>query len=657
MKTGAAFVGFLFSAVVGFAVGYSVNQAKQGASPSADSGSKKIAQGKEGAAKPAAEPESDIYQVPVGTSYANGPSDALVTIVEFSDFQCPFCGRVVPTLHQIEKNYEGDVRVVFKHQPLPFHRDAPLASEYALAAGEQGKFWEMHDKLFENQKALSQDDLDRYVKELGLDLDKVKAFVESGRGKKTIQEDQDLARKVGANGTPAFFINGENLVGAQPYEKFKEVVDAQLAKAKALVAKGVSKKDVYAELTKNGRTSAPPPKPREAPQAPPQTRQKVDLVAGTPAKGNTKDALVTIVEWSDFECPFCGRVNPTIKEVMDTYKDKVQVQFRNQPLSFHKSAMPAAKAAQAAHKQGKFWQMHDKLFENQRALQPADLEKYAAEIGLNVAQFKKDMESPEVDAIIKKDMEDGAKYGARGTPTLFVNGIPVRGAQPFPAFKTVIDKELELAEKVMKDGVAKKDVYAEILKREAGKTVAGAAPTPSAPPAPTGPVKIDIGRAPTMGPKNAPIKVVMWSDFQCPFCGRVNPSIDQLKKEYGTKIQFAFKQYPLPFHQQAKPAAIASLAAHRQGKFWEMHAKLFENQKALGEEDLVKYAGELGLDVGKFQKDLKDPELAAWVDQDMAEGSKVGVRGTPATFINGRLVSGAQPYPAFKAVVDEELKK
>jgi protein-disulfide isomerase len=656
MKTGAAFVGFLFSAVVGFAVGYSVNQAKTGATPSADSG-KKTAPTPSAAAKPGAEPETDIYKVPVGGSFAHGPSDALVTIVVFSDFQCPFCGRVVPTLKQLEKTYGDDVRVVFKHQPLPFHREAPLASEYALGAGVQGKFWEMHDKLFENQKALSQDDLDRYVKELGLDLDKIKAYVESGAGKKIIQEDQALARQVGATGTPAFFINGVNVVGAQPYEKFKEVVDAELAKAKALVSSGVAKKDVYEAATKNGRTSAPPPKPREAPQAPPQTRQKVELVAGTPAKGNTKDPLVTIVEWSDFECPFCSRVVPTLKEITDTYKDKVQIQFRNQPLSFHKSAMPAAQAAMAAHKQGKFWEMHDKMFANQRALQPTDLEGYAKELGLNVAKFKADMASPEVDAQIKKDMEDGAKYGARGTPTLFVNGVPVRGAQPFAAFKAVIDKELELAEKLSKEGVAKKDMYAEILKREAGKNVDGGAPSAEAPPAPTGPVKIDIGRAPSQGPKNAPIKVVMWSDFECPFCGRVNPSIEQLKKEYGDKVQIAFKHYPLPFHQHAKPAAIASLAAHRQGKFWEMHEKLFENQRALGEEDLIKYAGELGLNVDKFKKDLKDPELAAWVDQDMAEGSKVGVRGTPATFVNGRLISGAQPYPAFKTVVDEELKK
>ncbi len=654
MKTGAAFVGFLFSAVVGAAVGYSVGVGQGGAPAKA----KKTAAAK---AKPSKAPggntKSDIFNVPVRDAFAKGPKDALVTIVEFSDFQCPFCSRVNPTLKQVTDTYGKDVRIAFKHQPLPFHREAPLASEYALAAGQQGKFWEMHDKLFANQKALQPAQLDKYAEELGLDVGKVKAYIESGAGKKMIQADQAQARKIGATGTPAFFINGEKLVGAQPFAKFKEVIDRQLAKAKKLVSSGTSRGDVYAALTKNGRTTAPPPPKQKKREQPPQVRQNVKLVPGTPAKGNTKDALVTIVEWSDFQCPFCSRVNPTIKQVLDTYKGKVQFQFRNQPLGFHKRALPAAQAALAAHAQGKFWQMHDKLFENQKALEDADLERYAKEIGLNVAKFKKDMASPEVANRIKKDQVDANTFGARGTPTLFVNGVPVRGAQPFPAFKAIIDKELARAEKLIKSGVAKKDVYATILKKESGKTIDGAKPAAAKPAKPAGPVKIDIGRAPTLGPKNAPIKVVVYSDFECPFCGRVNPSIEQIKKEYKGKVQVAFKHYPLPFHKNATPAAVASLAAHRQGKFWEMHDKLFENQRALQRADFVRYAKELGLDTGKFEKDLDDPELTKWVKQDMADGGKIGVRGTPATFVNGRLVSGAQPFPAFKTIIDEELKK
>jgi len=646
----------IVTAALGVVVGYAVRDARDGASAPRAAGVDIDTD------VVVPESESEVYKVPVGDSHQKGPDDALVTIVEFSDFQCPFCGRVNPTLDQIEDEYGDQVRVVFKHNPLPFHRDAPLASEYALAAGEQGEFWEMHDKLFENQKALKEDSLDAYAKELGLDLEAVHAYVESGKGKKVIAEDQKLARSLGASGTPTFFINGVKIAGAQPLPKFEEIIDRRLADAKAVVAKGVSADRVYAQLTKNGRTSPPPPPERERKRRrkPQMVRQEVELRPDTPRKG-ADQPLVTIVEFSDFQCPFCSRVNPTLDQVLDEYGDEVQVRFRNQPLSFHQQALPAAKAALAAHQQGKFWAMHDKLFENQKALSESDLKRYAKEIGLNPNRFEKDMNSSKVEEQIERDKKDAAKWGARGTPTLFANGVPIRGAQPFAAFEKVIEREIELARELIKEGVSRDRIHEEVIEREGGKPVGGDDAQAAAPrrrkPEPAEPVDVDIGRAPTDGKENAPVEIVLYSDFQCPFCGRVNPSIDRIKKEYGDKVVVAFKHFPLSFHQDAKPAAIASLAAHRQGKFWAMHDMLFENQRALGESDFERYAKELGLDVAQFKKDMKDPALEKWVEQDMAEGRKLGVRGTPATFINGRLVSGAKPYGEFKSIVDDELGK
>jgi len=642
MKNGATIVGLLVVGAIGGAVGYAVRDAQD----SQEAGKRPAVADAPSAA--AGDADVEVYKVPVGESHQKGPDDALVTIVEFSDFQCPFCNRVNPTLTQIQKTYGDDVRFVFKHNPLPFHKDAPLASEYALAAGEQGKFWEMHDKIFANQKQLKKDDLEGYAKSLGLDMDKVHAFIESGAGKKAIAQDQKVARQIGAGGTPAFFINGVKLSGAQPFNAFKKVIDERLAAAKALVAKGTDKDEVYAALIADGRTTpAPRPEAQKRRQAPPDTRQKVALVDGTPAKGGKKP-LVTIVEFSDFQCPYCSRVNPSIDRAMKEYGDDLQVRFRNQPLSFHKQALPAAKAALAAHEQGKFWEMHDVLFKNQRALGEDQLKGYAKQLGLDLARFEKDMASPAIAKVIEKDQADARKYGARGTPTLFVNGTPVRGAQPYPRIKAIIDEELALAKKLMKGGATRANVYGKVL-AEAPKAQA------AAPAAPSKPVDIELGKAPVQGDPKAPVKVVMYSDFQCPFCSRVNPSIEKLQEEYGKKVVVAFKHFPLSFHKDAKPAAIASLAAHRQGKFWEMHEKLFENQKALSRDDLVGYAKDLGLNVSKFKKDLDDPALAKWVDQDMAEGAKVGVRGTPATFINGQMVSGAQPYDKFKSLVDEAL--
>ena len=159
-----------------------------------------------------------------------GGANAKVTIVEFSDFQCPFCSRVVPTLHQIEKEYGDKVRVVFRHNPLPFHGDAPLAAEAAVAAQAQGKFWEMHDKLFANQTALDRPSLEKYAHEIGLDMGKFKAALDSNKGKDQIEANMKEGTQFGVRGTPGFFINGNKVEGAQPFDAFKAVIDRELAK-------------------------------------------------------------------------------------------------------------------------------------------------------------------------------------------------------------------------------------------------------------------------------------------------------------------------------------------------------------------------------------------------------------------------------------------
>ena len=652
MKTGTAILGMVVCGAAAFFIGKTVDQGttvKVGEAKN-DAPAKK-------AAPAAAADGPAILKVPVGNSPSKGPADALVTIVEFSDFECPFCGRVNPTLKQVQDTYGDKVRIVFKQNPLPFHKNAPLAHEYALAANEQGKFWELHDVFFANMKGLQADKLDGYAEQVGLDMAKLKASLATGKPKSQVASDKALAAKVGARGTPNFFVNGEQLTGAQPFAKFKAVIDKQLAVAEGLVAKGVKKKDVYTKLMASAREKAAPPKPRKQQARPPAVRQKVALVDGTPWKGG-KNAIVTIVEWSDFECPFCSRANPAIKQIMEKYGDKVAIQFRHQPLSFHKNAKPAAYASMAAHKQGKFWEMHDLMFANAKALTQSNFEKWAGELGLDMAKFKKDMASKAIIDHVAKDMADGTKFGARGTPTFFVNGVPVRGAQPFNNFKPIIDKEIELANKYLKKGISKAKLYQTIIDKEGGKPAPGQpqAKRPSAPPAPKGPVDIKIGNAPVYGSKNAPVKIVIWSDFECPFCSRVNPSIAQVKKEYGKKVAVSFKHFPLPFHKNATLAAVAAIAAQNQGKFWEMHDKLFENQKALQRANLVQYAKDLGLNMAKFEKDLDNPANTARVKAEMAEGSKVGVRGTPASFVNGRMISGAQPFQNFKKLIDEALK-
>jgi protein-disulfide isomerase len=607
---------------------------------------------------PAAPPRipigSEVYKIFPGNAPQIGVKDPKITLIEFSDFQCPYCSRARGTVEELLKIYKDSLQVTFRHFPLPFHNNAMPAAIAAAAAAEQGKFWQMHDKLFANQQALGAEDLEKYAKEIGLDMAKYKAAIANPKTKEAVEADKKMGETFGVGGTPSFFINGHAFSGAYPLDSFKNAIDEELKKVDAKIASGTPRAELYAALVKDGLEKAAPRKEQARPGEPkPDEVYKAD-VAGAPIKG-PKDALVTIVQFSDFQCPFCSRVEPTIDQVMKEYAGKVRVAWRNMPLPFHNNAKPAAIAAAAAQQQGKFWEMHNILFKNQQALSAADLEKYAKEIGLNVPKFKAALEDKKLAAAVEADSAMGNKIGARGTPAFFINGHFLSGAQPFERFKSVIDEELKKAEALVKKGTPKAKVY-DVLMKTAKTEVGGGEPS-AAGEAPSGPAKkVDVGNAPVRGPKNAPITVVLFSDFQCPFCGRVEPSIAELEKAYPGKVRVAWKNFPLSFHSNAKPAAEAALAANEQGKFWEMHDILFKNQQALSAADLEKYAKEIGLNLDRFKAAMDSHKFAAQIDADTKQGSELGVSGTPAAFVNGQLVSGAQPVDAFKKIVDAELK-
>jgi protein-disulfide isomerase len=596
-----------------------------------------------------------VYNIQPGTSYGKGGAEPLVTIIEFSEFQCPFCSRVNPTMKKIHETYGDKVRVVFKHNPLPFHKDAKPASKAALAAGEQGKFWEMHDVLFANQRKLKAADLEKYAAQIGLDVAKFKADMKNSAYDKTIAADQALAARFGARGTPGFFINGRNLRGAQPFPSFKKIIDEEIKKAEALIAKGTARKAVYKALTAKGKKKASAPAPRGKGKAAADDKTVYNIAPGQGYAKGGAEPLVTIIEFSEFQCPFCSRVLPTMKKVHETYGADVRVIFKHNPLSFHKDAKPASKAALAAGEQGKFWEMHDLIFANQRKLKAADLEKYAGQLGLDMAKFKVDMADARFDKVIAADQALGARFGARGTPNFFVNGRNLRGAQPFPSFKRIIDEEIKKAKALIAKGTARKDIYKALTGK--GKTKA-AAPARRKPPKEDNKVyKVDVKPGDAIkGNPNAPVTIVEFSEFQCPFCSRVNPTIKKVMDTYGDKVRVVFKHNPLAFHKDAPLASEASLAAGAQGKFWEMHDALFANQRKLKRPDLEKYAAQIGLNLDQFNADLNSHKFKAQVDADLAQARSIGVRGTPNFFINGKKLTGAQPFPRFKAKIDEALK-
>ena len=163
------------------------------------------------------------------TGPAKGPADAKVTIVEFSDFQCPFCTRGRTTMDEVVKAYGNKVRLVFRDFPLSFHEHAAKAAEAGQCADEQGKFWAMHDWMFDHQDQLAADGLKKGAKEIGLDQAKFDLCLTSGRQAEKVAASLRDGQKAGVRGTPAFFVNGVFLSGALPFEKFKAEIDRALA--------------------------------------------------------------------------------------------------------------------------------------------------------------------------------------------------------------------------------------------------------------------------------------------------------------------------------------------------------------------------------------------------------------------------------------------
>ena len=196
----------------------------------ASGGAGSAARGRESADRGRPDP-SRRYPVNTQGSPSRGGANAKIAVVEFSDFQCPYCSKAVPTLAQIEQRYRDKVRIVFKHLPLPMHSKAPAAHAAAEAAHRQGKFWPMHDKIFADQASMSPERYREYARELGLDLERYDRDVADASTRERIEADAAEARRLGVSGTPAFFVNGRFVEGAVPFETFQKLIDEELGKA------------------------------------------------------------------------------------------------------------------------------------------------------------------------------------------------------------------------------------------------------------------------------------------------------------------------------------------------------------------------------------------------------------------------------------------
>ncbi|AMV70641.1 Disulfide bond formation protein D precursor [Desulfuromonas sp. DDH964] len=169
-------------------------------------------------------------------------------------------------------------------------------------------------------------------------------------------------------------------------------------------------------------------------------------------------------------------------------------------------------------------------------------------------------------------------------------------------------------------------------------------------------VSLKTAGAPSLGAPDAPVEMVIFDDFECPYCAKAVPLLKQVLEAYPGKVKLVFKNFPLKMHKNARAAAAAALAAERQGKFWPLHDLLFENYNKLNSQKIRELAEQAGLDLARFDQDRNDPALQQVINADMQEGKKVGVRGTPTVFINGRRLQN-RSMAGFKQMIDAELAR
>jgi protein-disulfide isomerase len=411
------------------------------------------------AAQPRGFDPDAIYSVPLGDASdggRRGPVDALVTIVEFSDFTCRFCIRSQLVLEQLERLYPGQIRWIFRHYPLD-EDDGTLPAEAAVAAGNQGRFWPMHDRLFAVGGRVDRAAVELYATQLGLDLARFRNDLDSGLARAAVMRDWRDGLRLGISGTPAFFINGRAVHGARSLAAFADVVAEEMTRAREMAK--TSPQNLYAALTAGGRTIA------DVEEAEPETIEldpaRVYRV-GLGLPGHTEgpaDALVTVVAWSDYECPYCARLVPTLERLRKERPD-VRIIHRHMPLSGHPGADLAAEAAVVAGRAGKFWAFHTEVF--RRIGTPLTREVLldaARSAGVDRDAVAAALDDHRHRELVLAEGAAAFALGAGGTPTLFVNGRAFGGAIPYDQLLLIIDAQLIAARELVARGVPPQDVY------------------------------------------------------------------------------------------------------------------------------------------------------------------------------------------------------
>jgi protein-disulfide isomerase len=415
---------------------------------------------------------------------------------------------------------------------------------------------------------------------------------------------------------------------------------------------------------------------RHAP-AVPQVRHQIGLAADDHALGGA-EPLVTIVVFSDYACPPCGRAWQVFDHLLEDYGDDIRVVFRSLTVPGFADGERAAEAAFAAGAQGQFWPMHRRLFaENPPRFDRATLKAHAEAIGLDVPRFLDDLDLGAFSARRIQHRREAVTLGVFFGPVALVNGRPVIGFRDEPSWHDLIDEEILTARAKLREGVARGALHAAFqaeavsapLELEGEAAAASkqletrfAADLKKLPAdfqrvVPGQRYQVPAGDAPATGPVDAPVQLVAFMDFECPFCRRAaQDGFTALRQRFPDDVRVVFRHLPLPAHRAADGAARAAVAADLQGQFWPFTERLLAaDTTRLDRATFIATARAVGLDEARFLADLDGPAAAATVREDMLLARQLGAAATPSFFLNGRFVDGFRDVDALVAEVAAEL--
>ena len=532
---------------------------------------------------------------------ARGAAAPLVVITTFEDFECPFCSRVGPISERLLEYFPDDVQLQFRNYPLAFHQLAVPTARAALAAGRQGKFWDMYNLLFKRQSSWAK-------QQISANITKVEWA-----------DDGETATLTLDRGMPGCILKEGEKTGTCKYND-KVTCTSKLAP----------------ECTGFG-------------------------IRGSDTGKLGRRLLFKVIKVGEKESTAIVGTN---KSLTTEYWERAAQSEQGGRGGWKQNGLPPERLRRLVTvgdevKIVRAGRTNDAQFTE-------TMVAMATSLGLDEAKFRNDLEpNPDGDLIgdrIKQDLVKAQRTGARGTPTILVNGRKVqKGLEDKsltqPVLRLVRD-EIRRAKRLLDQGIARADIPMKLAienissKKLASwliedvpvdkKTLELAIPTPRQPKEilSKNSVVLNFQNSTPLGPASAPHKVTVFSDFECPYCSKIAKPLHDLVKLSNGKVAVYFKHFPLGFHRRAKPAAVASYCGQKQGKFWEFHDAIFATPRALQDEDLKGHATQLGLDLAKWDACIASKEASDAVDADMAEGKRSGVRGTPTLMFNGRIYQG-----------------